>query len=320
MAQYEKMIAHRHWRVTYYDADVIESFHLLNFPEGPSITRDGTVWHTGPLFQDWNSINGLALPDPHADAVYDLLKADFNEFPNKAVLLNVVTPFGVIANMRTYELVYMDICEFPEQFKILSRRIADILKVVIESACKMGITALYIQEDLATSKGLAMSHSMINEFSLDYAKEFIEIAKAYGKPVLFHSDGAVLDLVEPLISMGISAINPLQHNVIDALEFKAKFKKMNINSNVDYSKSLLNEVIHYSMKDGRVSYLFNSEQVSRLNKFFRDVLGDDSCVEIIPDINDLGDVTLFEVRGARTFDRKEKTLVNKKLRSRGYVC
>jgi hypothetical protein len=101
---------------------------------------------------------------------------------------------------------------------------------------------------------------------------------------------------------------------------KAKFKKMNINSNVDYSKSLLNEVIHYSMKDGRVSYLFNSEQVSRLNKFFRDVLGDDSCVEIIPDINDLGDVTLFEVRGARTFDRKEKTLVNKKLRSRGYVC
>jgi uroporphyrinogen decarboxylase len=223
MAEYEKKIGHRHWRVKYYGADVIESFHLLNFPKGPVEEKDGTLWHTGPVFTDWNDIDSLVLPDANDEKVYDLLKADIDEFPDKAVFLNVATPWGIIAEMRTYELTYMDMYEYAEKFKQLSRRIANIMKVVVERACKMGITALYIQEDLATSKGLAMSSSMINEFCLEYAKEFVEIAKAYNKPVLFHSDGAVLELIDQIIDFGAAAINPLQPNIVDAKEFKAKF-------------------------------------------------------------------------------------------------
>lgn len=223
MAEYEKKLGHRHWRVTHYGADVIESFHGLQFPEGPTDKRDGTVWHTGPAFEDWNKIDELVLPDPYEESVYNLLKSDLEEFPDKAVLLNVITPWGVIAEMRTYELVYMDMYEYPEAFKRLSRRIADIMKAVVERACQMGVTALYIQEDLATSQSLSMSPGMIQEFCLDYAKDFVDIAKSYNKPVLFHSDGAVLDLIDPLITFGADMINPLQPNIVDAREFKAKF-------------------------------------------------------------------------------------------------
>jgi uroporphyrinogen decarboxylase len=223
MAEYEKRIGHRHWRVTHYGADVIESFYDLKFPQGPTVQRDGTIWHTGPAFTDWAKIHELALPNPHDERVYDLLKADLEEFPDKAVLLNIITPWGVIAEMRTYELVYMDMYEYPEAFKELSQRIADIMNVVVERACQMGVTAIYIQEDLATSRGLSMSPLMINEFCLDYAKGFVDIAKQYNKPVLFHSDGAVLDLIELLIEFGIDAINPLQPNVVNPKEFKDTF-------------------------------------------------------------------------------------------------
>ena len=223
MAEYEKELGHRHWRVTHYGADVIESFHLLEFPEGPTEARDGTVWHTGPAFNDWAAIDDLPLPDPNDDKVYSLLKADLDEFPDKAVLLNIITPWGVLAEMRTYELVYMDMYEHAEKFKQLSKRIGDIMNVVVERACQMGVTAVYIQEDLATSRGLSMSPSMINEFCLDYAKSFVEIAKRNDRPVLFHSDGAVLDLIDPLLGFGANAINPLQPNVVDAREFKNKF-------------------------------------------------------------------------------------------------
>ena len=61
----------------------------------------------------------------------------------------------------------MDMYEYTKEFKKLSKRIADIMNVVVERACKMGVTAVYIQEDLATSKGLSMSPSMISEFCLD---------------------------------------------------------------------------------------------------------------------------------------------------------
>jgi len=223
MAEYENELGHRHWRVTHYGADVIESFHLLEFPEGPTEERDGTIWHTGPAFDNWDAIDDLPLPDPDDDNVYNLLKADLDEFPDKAVLLNIITPWGVLAEMRTYELVYMDMYEHADKFKQLSKRIGDIMNIVVERACQMGVTAVYIQEDLATSRGLSMSPSMINEFCLDYAKGFVEIAKRYNKPVLFHSDGAVLDLVEPLLEFGADAINPLQPNIVDAKEFKQHF-------------------------------------------------------------------------------------------------
>jgi len=234
MAEYEKKLGHRHWRVTHYGADVIESFHALKFPQGPTEEKNGSIWHTGPAFKDWGEIDNLALPDPHDEDVYDLLKADLDEFPDKAVLLNIITPWGVLAEMRTYENVYMDMYEYADEFKKLSQRIADIMNITVERACKMGVTAVYVQEDLATSKGLSMSPSMINEFCLDYAKGFVEIAKSYDKPVLFHSDGAVLDLIDILDKFGANAINPLQPNVVDAKEFKSRFdNKMAVYGGLD---------------------------------------------------------------------------------------
>jgi uroporphyrinogen decarboxylase len=223
MARYEEELGHRHWRVTHYGADVIESFPDLRFPQGPTREKDGTTWHTGPLFNSWDQADNIQLPSPDDEGVYSLIKADLKEFPDKAVFLNIITPWGVIAEMRTYELIYTDMYEYPDEFKKLSRRIADIMNVVVERGCKMGVTAVYIQEDLATSNSLAMSPQMTKEFCLRYAKGFVEIAESYDKPVLFHSDGMVLDLIEPLLEFGACAINPLQPNVVNPRDFKKRF-------------------------------------------------------------------------------------------------
>lgn len=231
---YAKKYGHHHWRVTHYGADVIESFHQLQFPTGPTTDQGGTTWHTGPLFDSWSEADSVVLPDPNDDEVYSIIKKDLEEFPDKAIFMNVITPWGVIAEMRTYENVYMDMCLAPDEFKKLSRRIADVMKATVERACKMGVTAVYIQEDLATTKSLAMSESMIKEFCFDYAKEFIEIAKAYDKPVLFHSDGQVMELIDPLLEFGVGAINPLQSNIIPPRDFKKRFgNKMSVYGAMD---------------------------------------------------------------------------------------
>lgn len=223
MADYERRIGHRHWRVTHYGADVIETFAPLAFPSGPQIEQDGTNWQTGPYLNDWRDVDTVPMPDPNADSVYEIIKADLAEFPDKAVFLDMITPWGVISGIRTHEMIYMDMYEYPEEFKRLSKRIAAVQRVAIEKAIKMGITALYLMEDLATTKGLAMSPAMIQEFCLDYIQEFIDMAKSAGIPVLFHSDGTVTDLVGMLKERGIDAVNPLQPHLNDAAEFKKRF-------------------------------------------------------------------------------------------------
>ena len=234
MSEYEQEIGHHHWRVTHYGADVIESFHGLRFPEGPTMERDGTAWSTGPLFESWKEIESMEMPDPNEEKVYEVLKADLEGFPDKAVFLNIVTPWSIIADVRTHENAFMDMIEYPDGFKKLSRRIADVMKVVVERACQMGVTAVYVQEDLASSKGLLMSPQMIKEFCLEYAKDFVEIARSYDKPVLFHSDGMVFDLIEPLLEFGAGAVNPLQSSLIDPVEFKKRFgNKMSVYGGLD---------------------------------------------------------------------------------------
>ncbi len=234
MEHYQAQLGHRHWRVTHYGADVIETFAMLNWPQGPGVEKDGTFWHTEPYFDDWRAIEDIPLPDPHDPKVYSRIQADVAEFAHTAIFLDVITPWGVIAGMRTYERIYMDMYEFAEAFHSLSRRILNIQKVVVEQACKDGITALYLMEDLATSKGLSMSPAMIKEFCLDYTVPLIQIAKSYEKPVLFHSDGYVFELAELLCTYKIDAMNPLQPTLNDADLFKSRYgSKMTVYGGLD---------------------------------------------------------------------------------------
>ena len=226
MGQYEQRLAHRHWRVDHYGTDVIEAFAALPFPTGTLEERDGSVWLMSPCFTDWSQALTLELPDPSRDAVYGTISRDLAEFPYTAVFLDMPTAWGIIAaGMRGYENVYVDMYQHPEEFHQLLRRITDIQKTVVEKACQMGITALYLMEDLATSKGLSMSPAMIEEFCLNYAQELADVAHQHEIPVLWHSDGNIADLVELLIPLGIAALNPLQPNVNDMNPFMEKYGK-----------------------------------------------------------------------------------------------
>ncbi len=223
MKKYEDKIGHRHWRVTHYDADVIETFSNLPFPTGEFTEHMGTRWLEKPYPMNWKNIEEIPMPDPNAENVFELIDRDLDEFPDRAVIMNITTPWGVIGNIRGYEQVYLDIMDHPGEFKKLSRKICDVMKTTVEKACKKDITALYIQEDVSSAKGPMMSMDMIYEHCLDYAKEMADIAKSHGKPVLFHCCGAIMGLMDAFIGIGVDAVNPLQPHLNDLQEFKDKY-------------------------------------------------------------------------------------------------
>ena len=216
MKKYEEKIGHRHWRVTHFGADVIETFPLINFTGG----TDANAWDSHSIVKSWNEIDNLSLPDPNDPNVYDLIKKDLDEFPDTAVVLDMITPWGHITMLRGYENVYMDMYDEPELFHKISRKFTDTLKIVTEKACDLGITALYLMEDLADRNGLSLSPAMIEEFVLPYAGELAEIARDKNIPVMFHSDGNVTDLLDLLLKIGVKAVNPMQPHLNNAVEFK----------------------------------------------------------------------------------------------------
>ena len=234
MERFEKKYGHRHWRAKCLGADVIETFPHLNFPIGEGVDKYGSFWIQEPYLKDWKKYDEIPMPDPNDSKVYELIEKDVKEFPDKAIFLDTITPWGVIAGLRTYEHIYMDMYEYPEEFLALTEKILDVQKTMVRKACKMGISALYIMEDLAISKGLAFSPKMINKFCLKYAKELADIAHENNIPVLFHSDGNVEKLIDLLIPLDVSAVNPLQPHLNSISEFKEKYgEKLTVYGGID---------------------------------------------------------------------------------------
>ena len=226
------------FRVTQYDADVIEAAPLLDWPSGDGIWRDGSFWHTSPpLIDDWVKADGLILPDPSAAQVYTDIEAALHAHPDKAVIVNIPGPFTLLHGMRLMDNLYTDVYDYPDEMHALIKRMMNIQTDVIKHVVKLPISGIYFQDDIASSSGLMFSKKMCGEFVFDYLKPGIEIARNAKLPVLYHSDGAVMDILEDLCQLGINAINPLQPDFNDFDTFRERFgKRLVVYGGIDNTK------------------------------------------------------------------------------------
>ncbi len=212
-----------HFRVTEFGADVIETFIALAFPMGTMVEESGTSWLTEPLIKDWTELDGLQMPDPYNEDAYALVKKDLEEFPDKAVIADCMGVLTIMHGMRSYDHFYLDIYDHPDKLKKLFQMITDVMKVAVKRVCELGVTAVYVMDDIAYANGLLMSLPQIREFVYDFNQQQIDVAKEHGVPVFMHSCGQVTDALDYIQQSGVNVINPLQPHLHDFNDFKNKY-------------------------------------------------------------------------------------------------
>ena len=236
MADYDRRFG-KDFRVTYYGADVIETFPRLAWPAGKGEERDGSFWYTEPAIRDWDEAKNLKWPDPGDEKVLDHILANLREYPDKAIFVNIPGPFTILHGIRLMDNLFLDVYDYPDELHSVIKKIMDIQNEVIKKAVALPITAVYFQDDLASSGGLLFSPRTIEEFILDYFKEGTALAKKAGKHVVFHSDGQVTDILDKLVEAGIDAVNPLQPEFNDFQFFKAKYNgRLGVYGGIDNTK------------------------------------------------------------------------------------
>jgi len=235
LSEYEEKFG-QDFRVSHYGADVIETFPSLAWPCGEYMVESGSLWYTKPLFEDWAEAENLVLPEVTDDTLASVREI-LAKYPDKAIFLNIPGPFTILNQIRLLDNLYYDVYDEPEALHALVSRIADIHDRVIAEAVKLPITAIYFQDDIASSRGLIMSLEMIQEFVFDSFRNGIAMAKANGKFVVYHSDGNVTDALNALCGMGVDAVNPLQPEFNDFAAFKAKYHgKLAVYGGIDNTK------------------------------------------------------------------------------------
>ncbi len=105
---------------------------------------------------------------------------------------------------------------------------------IVKAACDSGISFLFVGDDVAFKSGLFIPPKLFKELWRPRMEKIIAPALNKGILVMFHSDGKLDDIMDMLIDMGISCVNPMDPYSIDYRDYKKKYgDRICLSGNID---------------------------------------------------------------------------------------
>ncbi len=102
------------------------------------------------------------------------------------------------------------------------------------AAVKNGVDFIWAADDVAFKTGLFLPPALMKELWGSRLKRICAPAVSAGKPVMFHSDGKVDDLVPMLLDAGVDCLNPMDPYGCDYRELKKRWgSSLCLSGNID---------------------------------------------------------------------------------------
>lgn len=92
---------------------------------------------------------------------------------------------------------------------------------------RAGVDVLRLGDDVGTQHGMMLSPATWRAFLKPRLASIIAVARRErpGIPVFYHSDGDVREVIDDLIEVGVTILNPVQPECMDPLEIKRRYGK-----------------------------------------------------------------------------------------------
>ncbi|MBA4322874.1 MAG: methyltransferase [Odoribacter sp.] len=160
-----------------------------------------------PLIKTWDDLKSLKPPEEMLAVDSDRVNA-FCKATGKFTYSNSwVRPFERYQFIRTTELAMIDIALDSQEMKTLINIIHSHYLKEVEAWAKTDIDAIGIMDDWGMQTGMIVSPCYFRKYFKPLYREYVEIARQYGKYVFMHSDGNIAEIIPDLIEIGIDALN-----------------------------------------------------------------------------------------------------------------
>ena len=135
------------------------------------------------------------------------------------------TVFELAWNMFGMENLMVAFSDRPDFVNRLFAEIAVRKKAMAEHYVRAGVDILRLGDDVACQRGMMMKPDLWRPFLKPHLAEIIAAARDIRPsiPVFYHSDGNVSEIVEDLIEVGITILNPVQPECMDPFEVKREY-------------------------------------------------------------------------------------------------
>jgi uroporphyrinogen decarboxylase len=179
---------------------------------------------------------------------------DFSELPAMIDRLQQNGPYHVRFRLGSFfeqawalrglEQFMLDIVLNPAIPEYTMDRILEVhlenLKTVLNLAGDR-LDMVYTYDDVATQNSLLISPDSWRKLIKPRHQKILDVISRYGKPAMYHCDGAVAPLIPDLIDMGVTVLNPIQPDAkgMEPATLKAQYgSRLTFHGGVDIIKTL----------------------------------------------------------------------------------
>jgi uroporphyrinogen decarboxylase len=130
--------------------------------------------------------------------------------------------------MRGMDTMMMDFVLHPEIAHAIASRVTEFFEEYFARILEAGkgeVDLVFTADDLGGQQGLLISRTMWEEFIKPYHVRMNGVIHDGGARVIYHTDGAVSEVVDGLIDMGIDVLQALQFDAagMDPSDLKSRF-------------------------------------------------------------------------------------------------
>jgi uroporphyrinogen decarboxylase len=190
----------------------------LDFAKQHRGGKDDRTLTAPGFFEDYSnpeSIEEFPWPDPSKYINTDECKQAVDNIPEGYAVLCALwsAHFQDACSAFGMETALVKIVLEPEMFKAVIDRITEFyLKAneIYYHSVGNKIHAVLLGNDFGSQTGLMISPKQLREFVMPGARKLIRQAKSYGYKVVYHSCGAIFEIIPDLIEAGVDVIHPIQ--------------------------------------------------------------------------------------------------------------
>jgi uroporphyrinogen decarboxylase len=210
---------HDEWGVTW--RHVGEGQHFIN-ADGPFYRQEPEV----------SLIEKFPWPDPTDPGRVRTLRGQARTHRAASdaaiVLVLAVGPVHQLQFMRGYASALEDLIAAPDFVRAFLERHVDFwVRATAHALREAGdlVDLVMFGDDLGTQQGLVMSPAVYRRLIKPAHARMAQAARDFGKPVLFHTCGAVSTLMPDFIELGLGAVHPVQVSArdMDPVRLKREF-------------------------------------------------------------------------------------------------
>ena len=162
------------------------------------------------------SLKGYTFPDPLADRYFENIPSLMEKYPDRFRIFEIgFSLYERAWTLRGLEPLLLDFILNPGFVHELMSAICEYNIAQIKRALEYDIDAIKLGDDWGQQRGLIMGRGLWDEFIKPYLAKICKLVKDAGKYMFLHSCGAVDELFDPLIEIGLDNFNPFQPEVMD---------------------------------------------------------------------------------------------------------